>query len=98
MKRFLVDPGSSTNVLYRYAFKGMSFDVAELLPFKGSLVSFSGKHVKVLGHLPMMTTFGSGDNAKSVKLRYLVVNVAPLYNIIIRRRSFNDLEMTLSTL
>lgn len=38
MKRVLVDLGSLTDVLYWDPFKGMNFDITELLPFKGSLV------------------------------------------------------------
>lgn len=52
VKRFLVDSGSSTDVLYWYAFKGMNFDIVKRLPFKGTLVSFSRKYVHVLGHFP----------------------------------------------
>ena len=37
----MVDPDSSTDVLYWEAFKGMEFDTAELLPFNDTLVGFS---------------------------------------------------------
>ena len=43
VKRVLVDPGSSADVLYWEAFKGMEFDKTELLPFNGTLVRFSGE-------------------------------------------------------
>ncbi|XP_050895535.1 uncharacterized protein LOC127102173 [Lathyrus oleraceus] len=76
VKQVLVDSGSSVDVWYWDAFKGMGFDISEMLPFKGTLVRFSGEHVHVLGHFPMITTFGSYDIAKSVKLRYLMVNDA----------------------
>lgn len=46
----------------------------------------------------MMTTFGNGENAKSVMVRYLVINVASPYDVIVGRPSFNDLEAVLSTL
>lgn len=58
VKRVLVNLGSSTDLLYQEAFKGMNFDITELLPFKGSLVGFSGEPAQVLGHLSMVTTFG----------------------------------------
>lgn len=86
------------DVLYWDAFKVMNLDIAELLPFKGTLVGSSREQVQVLGHLPAIMTFGSGDSVKSVKVRYLIVNVASPYNIIIIRSSFNALEATLSTL
>ena len=98
VKRVLVAPGSSADVSYWDAFKSMNFDMIELLPFKGTLVDFSGEQVQVLGYMPVITTFGSEDNTKSVKVKYLIVNAAYPYNIIIDRLPFNILEATLSTL
>lgn len=98
VKHILVDPGSSANVIYWEAFKGMNFDVTELLPFTSSLVGFSGEPTHVLGHLPMITTFGNGESEKSVLVKYLIVNATSPFNIIIGKSSFNALEATLSTL
>lgn len=48
--------------------------------------------------MPIVTVFGSGHKAKSVKVRYLIVNVTSPYNIIIGRPAFNALEAELSTM
>lgn len=56
----------------------MNFDTTELIPFKGTFVGFSVEYVKVLGHLPIVTTLGNKDHAKSIHVRYLIVNVALL--------------------
>lgn len=98
IKRVLINPRSSADVLYMEAFKGMNFDTTELLPFKGTLVEVSAEHVQVLGHLPIMTTFGSRDHAKSIQVRYVIINVASPYNIIIGRPLLNALKATLSIL
>lgn len=98
MKRVLVDLGSSADVLYWDAFKGISYDITEMILFNGMLVGFSRVQVHVMIHFPVITTFDSKDNVKSIKVRYLIVNVASPYNIIIGRPSFNALEATLSTL
>lgn len=45
-----------------------------------------------------MAVFGSGSNTKGIKVRYPIVNVSSPYNIIIRRSSFNALEVDMSTL
>lgn len=94
----MVDLGSSADVLYWDAFKGMNFSIAESLPFKGTLVGFSGEQVQVLGNLHVITTLDIGDNVKSVNARYLMLNVASPYNIIIGRPTFSTLEAALSTL
>lgn len=94
----LTDPGSSADILYWYAFKGITMDTFELLSFKGTLVGFSREQVQVLVHLFIMTVFGSGDSAKGIKVRYLIVNTSSPYNITIGRSSFNAQEVALSTL
>lgn len=96
VKRVFIDRGSSTDVLYWDAFKGMGMDTSEMLPFKGTLIGFVGEQVQVLGHMLVLIVFGSGNNAKSVKVRYLIVNISSSYNIIIGRPSFNTLEAALS--
>lgn len=54
--------------------------------------------MKVMGHFPVITTFGNGENAKSVLVRYLFIDVASPYNVIVGRPSFNALEAVLSTM
>lgn len=96
VKKVLIDPGISVDILYWDAFKGINMDTSELLPFKGTLVGFSGEQVQVLEHLPLMTIFGSGSNAKGIRVRYLIVNASSPYNIIIGRPNFNASEEVLS--
>lgn len=98
VKRVLIDPSNSTDILYWEAFKGMNMDTSGFLPSKGTLSGFSGEQVHVLGHVPIMTIFGSGRNSKSIKLKYLIMNTLSPYNIIIGRPTFNALGEVLSTL
>lgn len=76
----------------------MGINMSEMLPFKGTLVGFVGEQVQFLGHLPVLTFFGSGDNAKSISIKYLIVNTTSPYNIIIERPDLNEMEVVLSTM
>lgn len=98
VKRFLVGPRISADVLYWDVFKGMNFDIVELLPFNVTLIVLCGEHVQVLGHLPVLTTFRSRANAKKLWVRYLIINATSLYNVIIEIPSFNALKSAFSTL
>src|ERR1044072_6657076 len=98
VKRVLVDPGSSVDVMYWEAFKGTDFDPKESFPFNGTLNGISEEQAKVFGHLLGLTTFGFDDDAKDIRVRDLVVNASSPYTIIIGRPSFNALEAALSTL
>ena len=42
MRRILVDPGSSSVILYKRAFLGMGFTLNQLRPIRVPLVSFDG--------------------------------------------------------
>lgn len=44
----------------------------------------------------MITTFGNGENTKSILVKYLIFNAASTYNVIIGWPFFNALEATLS--
>lgn len=43
------------------------------------------------------TTFGSGLNAKTIMVRYMIVNSSSSYNVIIGRHSLNALNAVVST-
>jgi hypothetical protein len=61
------------------------------------LAGFTGEQVHVRGHITLNTTFGAGVNAKTISVKYLVINAPNSYNIIIGRPAFNILGAFLST-
>lgn len=75
----------------------MGLDPEQLQPFIGTLAGFTGEQVHVRGYITLKTTFGVRSQAKTVRVRYLVVNSPNSYNIIIGRSSFNLLGAFLST-
>ncbi|GAU44869.1 hypothetical protein TSUD_329260 [Trifolium subterraneum] len=99
VKRVLIDSGSSADIMYWEAFKAMQLAGEQLHPYNGTLVGFEGEQVEVMGHVTLLTTFGEKENAKTIKVRYLVVKTAfTSYNIIIGRPTFNTLGAVMSTL
>lgn len=97
VKRVLIDPGSFVGVLYYNTFDRRGLDPEQLQPFKGTLAGFVGEQVHVRGYITLKTTFGHGSQAKTIRVRYLVVNSPSSYNIIIGRPAFNLLGGVLST-
>ncbi|KAK2368694.1 hypothetical protein QL285_081871 [Trifolium repens] len=93
VKRVLIDSGSSADIMYWEAFKAMQLSNKHLMPYNSTLVGFAGEQVEVMGYTTLLTTFGDSDNAKTIKVRYLVVKTPfTSYNIIIGRPTFNALE------
>ncbi|GAU41237.1 hypothetical protein TSUD_280360 [Trifolium subterraneum] len=99
VKRVLIDSGSSVDILYWDAYKAMRLSDEQLNTYYDMLVRFSGEQVHVMGHITLYTTFGEEENAKTIKVGYLVVKTPfTSYNIIIGRPSFNILGAVMSTL
>ncbi|KAK2410564.1 hypothetical protein QL285_045924 [Trifolium repens] len=99
VKRVLIDSGSSANIMYWEAFKAMQLSNEHLMPYNGTLVGFAGEQVEVMGYTTLLTTFDDSDNAKTIKVRYLVLKTPfTSYNIIIGRPAFNALEAAMSKL
>ena len=58
-RRFLVDNGSSTNIIYLSSFQQLKVDPKRLRPFESPLVSFSGDKVYPRGIVTLTVTAGS---------------------------------------
>ncbi|GAU29790.1 hypothetical protein TSUD_293580 [Trifolium subterraneum] len=67
VKRVLIDSGSYIDILYWDAFKAMRLSYEQLNPYYGTLVGFAGEQVDGMGHITLHTTFGEGENAKTIK-------------------------------
>ncbi|XP_020207331.1 uncharacterized protein LOC109792338 [Cajanus cajan] len=66
VKRVLVDQGSSTDIMFWEAFVGMKILTDRLMPYVGTLVGFAGDQVTARGYTDLETTFGKGDNMKTI--------------------------------
>jgi len=97
VKRVLIDLGSSTDILHYDTFEKLGLDPEQLQPFKGTLSGFTSEKVHVRGHITLKTTFGTKESAKTIRVKYLVINAPNSYNIIIGRPMLNLFGAFLST-
>lgn len=58
MKMILIDNGSSTNILFTQAFKGLLLDEAELTRKSTSLVRFNGEVKQTIGEVTLPVYVG----------------------------------------
>ena len=72
--RVLVDQGSSADVMFWNTYAGLQIPTDQLRPFDGVLVGFSGDQVEVKGYVDLRTTFRDKEDAKTIFIRYIVVN------------------------
>ncbi|XP_072078047.1 uncharacterized protein [Arachis hypogaea] len=97
VKKIIMDPGSSADVLFYSTFQKMKLSDKNLQPSSGELVGFSGERVSIRGYIWLQTTFGEYPNSKTVDIQYLIVDCRSPYNIILGRPTLNAFNAIVST-
>ncbi|XP_015945427.1 uncharacterized protein LOC107470543 [Arachis duranensis] len=97
VRKVLLDPGSSADVLFFTTFEKMKLSNKILQPYHGDLVGFSGERVPVLGSVWLQTTLGEQPLFKTQDIQYLVVDCFSPYNLILGRPFLNKFTAIVST-
>ncbi|XP_072076442.1 uncharacterized protein [Arachis hypogaea] len=97
VKKVLLDPGSSVDVLFYSTFQKMKLSDNVLQSTGGDLVGFSGERVPILGSVWLQTTLGEQPLSKTNDIQYLVVDCFNPYNIILGRPFLNKFGAIVST-
>ncbi|CAJ2638239.1 unnamed protein product [Trifolium pratense] len=92
VRRILID------IMYASLFRTLQLDETHLTPYLGSdLTGFNGATTKPWGYVDLIVTFGSEETAKSIRVKFLVVDCPWLYQCIIGRTTIADLIAVPST-
>ncbi|PNX59154.1 hypothetical protein L195_g059547 [Trifolium pratense] len=92
VRRVLIDPGSSCDIMYVSLFQTLQLDETHLTPYLGSdLTGFNGATTKPWGYVDLIVIFGSEETAKSLRVKFLVVDCPSLYQCIISRTTIANL-------
>ncbi|KAJ4764583.1 polyprotein [Rhynchospora pubera] len=97
VKRILVDTGSSADVLYFDALRQLNLASYPLTPMDTPLVGFAGDTVIPLGTIDLEVEFGEPPNSVISRVKFIVVNAPSAYNVILGRKSLNDVGAIAST-
>ncbi|XP_016172910.1 uncharacterized protein LOC107615355 [Arachis ipaensis] len=97
VKKVLLDPGSSADVLFYSTFQKMKLSDNMLQSTGGDLVGFSGERVPILGSVWLQTTLGEHPLSKTNDIQYLVVDCFSPYNLILGRPFLNKFGAIVST-
>ncbi|XP_072074435.1 uncharacterized protein [Arachis hypogaea] len=97
VKKVLLDPGSSADVLFYSTFQKMKLSDNMLQSTGGDLVGFSGERVPILGSVWLHTTLGEHPLSKTNDIQYLVVDCFSPYNLILGRPFLNKFGAIVST-
>ncbi|KAJ4795108.1 Pol-polyprotein [Rhynchospora pubera] len=97
VKRILVDTGSSADVLYFDALRQLNLASYPLTPMDTPIVGFAGDTVIPLGTIDLEVEFGEPPNSVVSRVKFIVVNAPSAYNVILGRKSLNDVGAIAST-
>ncbi|XP_072058029.1 uncharacterized protein [Arachis hypogaea] len=97
VKKVLLDPGNSADVLFYSTFQKMKLSDNMLQSTGGDLVGFSGERVPILGSVWLQTTLGEQPLSKTNDIQYLVVDCFSPYNLILGRPFLNKFGAIVST-
>nr|XP_025607235.1 uncharacterized protein LOC112698023 [Arachis hypogaea] len=97
VRKVLLDPGSSADVLFHSTFLKMNLSEKLIQPSSGELVGFSGERVPIKGYIWLRTTMGNNPLAKTLDIQYLIVDCPSPYNIILGRPALNMFRAVVST-
>ncbi|XP_072066687.1 uncharacterized protein [Arachis hypogaea] len=97
VKKVLLDPGSSADVLFYSTFQKMKLSNNILQSTGGDLVGFSGERVPIIGSVWLQTTLGEHPFSKTCDIKFLVVDCFSPYNIILGRPFLNKFGAIVST-
>jgi hypothetical protein len=79
-------------------FDKMGLGSKDLIPHQGSLIGFTGDTIIPKGYVDLKVCFGKKPSAKTIPIRFIVVDCPSVYNAIIGRPTLNSLGAIVSTI
>ncbi|XP_016178258.1 uncharacterized protein LOC107620640 [Arachis ipaensis] len=98
VRKVLLDPGCSTDILFYSTFLKMKLSEKLIQPSSGELVGFSGERVPIKGYVWLKTMMEEDSLSRTIDIQYLIVDCPSPYNIILGRPALNMFRAVVSTL
>ncbi|KAL0409720.1 UNVERIFIED_CONTAM: hypothetical protein Sradi_1906400 [Sesamum radiatum] len=95
--RIFIDSKSSADILFGEAYNQMLLRDVSLEIVNTSLYGFVGEVVHPRSMVSLPLTMGAGTTHKTCVLKFLVVDVPSVYNMILGRPTFNAIQAVIST-
>ncbi|XP_016168072.1 uncharacterized protein LOC107610541 [Arachis ipaensis] len=97
VRKVLLDPCSSADVLFYTTFLKMKISEKLIQPSSRELVGFSGERVPIKGYIWLRTMMGNHPLSRTIDIQYLIVDCPSPYNIILGRPALNMFRAVVST-
>ncbi|XP_072076753.1 uncharacterized protein [Arachis hypogaea] len=97
VKRILVDTGADSNIMFRNVFDALGLRDADLTTHQHDVVGLGDHFTKPDGIISLPTSVGQGQKRRTVMADFVILQDSTAYNIILGRKTINDLGAAIST-
>ena len=93
MHRVLIDNGSSSHIIFAFAFDKMGIGREKLKPVSAHLLGFLGEKVLPLGSTQLVLTLGNPPCQAITTVKFLIVDAPSANNMLLGKPSLNALRV-----
>ncbi|XP_025670322.1 uncharacterized protein [Arachis hypogaea] len=97
VRRILVDTGADSNILFRGAFDKLGLRKENLQTHRNSVTGLEDNFLKPDGSIILPLTIGTGSQRKTILSEFVVLKNSTTYNVILGRKTINDLAAVIFT-
>ncbi|XP_052114161.1 uncharacterized protein LOC127745463 [Arachis duranensis] len=97
VKRILVEAGADLNIMIQNVFDALGLKEINLKDHRHGVIRLGDNYIKPDGSIILPICVGSGASRKSAMAEFVVLRDSMAYNIILRRRTINELLANIFT-
>ncbi|XP_072087103.1 uncharacterized protein [Arachis hypogaea] len=97
VRRILVDTGANSNIHFRGAFDKLGLRNDNLQTDRNELTGLGDNFLKPDGFIVLPLTIGTGNQRKTILSEFVVLKDSTAYNVILERKTINDLSAVIFT-
>ncbi|XP_015947473.1 uncharacterized protein LOC107472458 [Arachis duranensis] len=97
VKRILVDTGADSNIMFRNVFDALGLRDADLTTHQHGVIGLGDYFIKPDGIISLPTSVGQGQGRRSIMAEFVVLRDSTAYNIILGRKTINDVKAVINT-
>ncbi|XP_072060336.1 uncharacterized protein [Arachis hypogaea] len=97
VKRILVDTGADSNIMFRNVFDALGLKDADLTTHQHGVIGLGDHFIKPDGVISLPISVGQAQGRRSAMAEFVILRDSTAYNIILGRKTINDVEAIINT-
>nr|XP_025679639.1 uncharacterized protein LOC112779552 [Arachis hypogaea] len=97
VKRILVDTGADSNIMFRNVFDALGLKDADLTTHQHGVIGLGDHFIKPDGVISLPISVGQSQGRRSAMAEFVILRDSTAYNIILGRKTINDVEAIINT-